>query len=213
MDKKRKHKIDWLNHLVGLFGVVFGVLIAFWLNNWSQDRREQAEIRTALQNVRNELIKNQLKIDTIISKNTIQIKFLDEYLDHIDDNMEIKVSDNDWARLVDKYPLYLSKGSSGIKFNLELFQLSEVAWATTHRTGILSSIDFELAFVLEENYDLQEKVNEFDSGFISDLRSITGNKDSFVKLSRSLGLAIDLAETLRDKSYPQAIKAIDNFLQ
>lgn len=211
MSNKKKKKIDWLNHFVGLVSVVFGVLIAFWLNNWSEERKEQREIKTALQNVRNEISKNQLALDSTITESKLFREFLDQYLNSVDDEMKVVISDAEWEELINKYPLYLKEGTTSIRLSVSLFQLSEVAWTTTHRTGILSSINFELAYQLEETYDLQEKVNEFDNVFIANLRDISGNKDSISKLFRSLSLAIDLATSLMESSYPQSIKAIDSY--
>lgn len=212
MSKRGKSKIDWINHVVGFVSVVFGVVMAFWLNNWSEGRSENQTIRTALQNVRNEIAKNQKNLDSTILENRRQYEFLGEYLGMVNDNMSIASTNAEWHELVEKYPNYLATSSSGVRLNLELFQLSEVAWATTHRTGILTSIDFELVFVLEESYDLQKKVNEFDSNLLSALSSVSKSKESFAKIHQSLALAIDLATVLIEDSYPKAIEVIDNYL-
>jgi hypothetical protein len=213
MSKNHKRKVDWLNHLVGLISVVFGVLIAFWLNSWSMERKEQREIRTALQNVKSEILRNQASLDSTITENKKQRDFLSDYMNYTNDKMESVVDEITWREMARKYPEFATEKSSSVRIDMDLFQLSEVAWATTNRTGILSSIDFELAFTLEETYDLQEKVNEFDADLIADLRAISGNKDSFLKVFRSLSLAIDLANSLKDKSYPKTIQEIDNYLK
>lgn len=212
MGEKRKSKIDLANHTVGFISVLMGVVIAFWLNSWSEDRKEQRTIRLALQNMKTEIKKNQTNLDSVIDKNKRQVEFLNKYLASIDEDMNIVVSQEKWKELVDTYPNQLELASSGISIQLDLYQLSGVAWATTHRTGILSSIDFELAFVLEEAYELQEKVNEFDKVFLIDLKAITNDKHAFERLSRSINLSLDLAEQLKARHYPESIKSIDMYI-
>lgn len=213
MSAEKKKKIEWLNHFVGFVSVVLGVLMAFWLNSWNESRKESASIETALQNIKNEIEKNQSGMDSIIATNKHQRDMLEEYLEYIDEDMNVRVSRERLNPLVEKYAEYLSADGMGVKINLELFQLSEVAWVTTHRTGILAAIDFELAFILESTYDLQEKVNSFDDTIISELRNMSDKKDSFQKIYRALDIEINLATQLKEREYPKALKAINQQLQ
>ncbi|MGE0587255.1 MAG: DUF6090 family protein [Cyclobacteriaceae bacterium] len=213
MSTERKRKIEWLNHFVGFVSVVLGVLMAFWLNSWNESRKESGSIETALQNIRNEIEKNLGGMDSIIVKNKRQRDMLEEYLEYIDEDMNVRVPKEKLSPLLAQYGEYLSTDGMGVRINLDLFQLSEVAWVTTHRTGILAAIDFELAFTLESAYDLQEKVNSFDDTIISELRNISGKKDSFQKIYRALDIEINLATQLKEREYPKALKAINEQLQ
>jgi len=212
MDDGKKKKVEWLNHFVGFVSVVLGVLMAFWLNSWNESRKESGSIETALQNIKNEIEKNLSGMDSIIAKNKRQRDMLEEYLEYIDEDMKVTVSKERFDPLVEKYVGYLSADGTGVKINLELFQLSEVAWVTTHRTGILAAVDFELAFTLESTYDLQEKVNSFDDTIISELRNVSGKKDSFQKIFRALDIEINLATQLKEREYPKALKVINEQL-
>ncbi|MEQ8304232.1 MAG: DUF6090 family protein [Cyclobacteriaceae bacterium] len=206
-------KIDWINHLVGLLGVLFGVLIAFWLNNWNESRKERDSVETALRNVKFEIEKNLGTMDSVLIINKRQRDMLEEYLEHIDEDMNAKLSKKRLNPLVEKYSDYLSADGAGVRINLELFQLSEVAWNTTHRTGILAAIHFELAFTLESAYDLQEKVNSFDNTLISELRTLSGKRESFQRIYRALDIEINLATQLKEREFPKALKAINDQLQ
>lgn len=212
MDDGKKKKVEWLNHFVGFVSVVLGVLMAFWLNSWNESRKESGSIETALKNIKNEIEKNLSGMDSIIAKNKRQRDMLEEYLEYIDEDMKVTVSKERFDPLVEKYVGYLSADGTGVKINLELFQLSEVAWVTTHRTGILAAVDFELAFTLESTYDLQEKVNSFDDTIISELRNVSGKKDSFQKIFRALDIEINLATQLKEREYPKALKVINEQL-
>lgn len=208
-----KKRIDWTNHIVGFVSVVLGVVMAFWLNSWNEQRKETRSVRVALQNIKREILKNQANLDTIVDQNRRHLVFLEELLGSTNNEMEVTVSAEKWQGLVEKYPEELGTGASGVRLNLSLYQLSEVAWATAHRTAVLSSIDFDLAFTLEEVYDLQEKLNEFDQSFIVDLRAISGDKRTFARILQSVTMSIDLAKSLREKEYPKALAAIDQFLE
>lgn len=213
MRDDKKKKIDWLNHFVGFVSVVLGVLMAFWLNSWNESRKESGSIETALRNIKNEIERNQTGMDSILAKNKRQRDMLEEYLEFIDEDMKVKVPKEQLNPLVEKYSDFLSADGMGVKINLDLLQLSEVAWVTTHRTGILAAIDFELAFTLESTYDLQEKVNSFDDTIISELRNVSGKKESFQKIYRALDIEINLATQLKEREYPKALKAINEQLQ
>ena len=213
MRDDKKKKIEWLNHFVGFVSVVLGVLMAFWLNSWNESRKESGSIETALRNIKNEIERNQTGMDSILAKNKRQRDMLEEYLEFIDEDMKVKVPKEQLNPLVEKYSDFLSADGMGVKINLDLLQLSEVAWVTTHRTGILAAIDFELAFTLESTYDLQEKVNSFDDTIISELRNVSGKKEPFQKIYRALDIEINLATQLREREYPKALKAINEQLQ
>lgn len=213
MRDDKKKKIEWLNHFVGFVSVVLGVLMAFWLNSWNESRKESGSIETALRNIKNEIERNQTGMDSILAKNKRQRDMLEEYLEFIDEDMKVKVPKERLNPLVEKYADFLSADGMGVKINLDLLQLSEVAWVTTHRTGILAAIDFELAFTLESTYDLQEKVNSFDDTIISELRNVSGKKESFQKIYRALDIEINLATQLKEREYPKALKAINEQLQ
>ncbi|MEQ8424540.1 MAG: hypothetical protein RIA63_07505, partial [Cyclobacteriaceae bacterium] len=131
----------------------------------------------------------------------------------VDADMKVVVPEEQWVDLVNKYPEYLTEDKSDVHVNLDLFQLSDVAWTAAHRTDAFSSIDFGLAFQLERAYDLQERLNEFDTSLIEDLKGIGGKKESFQRLHRSLGFALGLGDNLKEKNYPQSIDAIDQYLQ
>ncbi|MEQ8362071.1 MAG: DUF6090 family protein [Cyclobacteriaceae bacterium] len=213
MSKKQKNRIDWLNHLFGLVAVVFGVLIAFWLNNWSEENKSEATLRIALENIKSEIGRNSTNLDTIIQSNKTLHSFLSKYLEVVNEEMKVTASDSVWSELVRQYPQYLNEGAKGVKLDLDLFQLSDVAWSTAHRTEAFSSLDYNLAFFLEETYTLQEKLTDFDESLIEDLKAIDNSKASFRRLHRTLGFAIRIGSNLQEKDYFNLKNAIDNYFK
>jgi hypothetical protein len=210
--KAPKVKIEWLNHVLGFAGVVLGVLIAFWLNNWAGNRREQQIAEVALKNIRSEVARNQSAMDTLVQVNARQLDFLNAYLPLVDDNMTFLGSSSQFDSLQAQFPdLLLARGRLDIE--IELLGLPEVAWKTSLNSSILSSIDFNLLYVINESYDLQEKVAGIDNLLISDLRNIgNGRKNDFHSFQRTLGTYMQLSEQLLLEKYPRCLKEIDLFL-
>lgn len=209
MGKKKKRKIDWLNHFIGFLSVVLGVLLAFWLSNVASDRKERQMLSSALINIRNEVIRNGQELDSVIIENTVQAEFLARYLELVDDKMNILVSPEELKAVYDQYPDFMDPSGHGISLRFGLFQLSNVAWTTSQNVGLSSHINFDLAYQLAESYNTQSKLDDFDSTIVDDLKDMGGNKNSFERVLLSARTALSFAHSLRDKDYPACIKAID----
>ncbi len=206
-------KIDWINHLVGLLGVLFGVLIAFWLSNWSNEKRAEATLEVALVNIKSEVSRNDANLDTIFNNNLKLYEFLGKYLKSVDAEMNVTATDQVWKSLQRQYPEYLEDEGSEVRLDLDLFQLSDVAWSAAHRTDAFSSMDYNLAFALEKSYDLQARLSEFDGSLINDLKGINNTRESFLNLYRTLGFALGIATNLREDNYTELIQMIDQYLE
>ncbi|MEQ9592009.1 MAG: hypothetical protein RLN86_05390 [Cyclobacteriaceae bacterium] len=206
-------KIDWINHLVGLLGVLFGVLIAFWLSNWSDEKRAEATLEVALVNIKSEVSRNDANLDTIFNNNLKLYEFLGKYLKSVDAEMNVTATDQVWKSLQRQYPEYLEDEGSEVRLDLDLFQLSDVAWSAAHRTDAFSSMDYNLAFALEKSYDLQARLSEFDGSLINDLKGINNTRESFLNLYRTLGFALGIATNLREDNYTELMQMIDQYLE
>lgn len=208
--KRNKRIIDWENHLLNFFGVVLGVLIAFWLNSWAHDRKERQTAVTALKNIRNELLKNKESVDSTVANHIVLFEFLDAYLPNVTDDMEARGSYRIIDSLVVAYPQYLN-GRSDIEVPARIYQLSDVAWQTAVDAGIVSNLDFDLAYQLNQVYDLQEKLNSIDETIIENLNGITGRKETFENLKGTTKISQSIARNLQDSSfYYSSIQAIDD---
>lgn len=216
MAKKKGSKlsagIDWLNHIFGLLSVVLGVLIAFWLNSWAQGKKEQRAVIVALQNIRNELEKNSERLDSTLYFHVELHQFLDQYLQHVNDDLKPVGSLKKIDSLMKVYPQYL-KERSNILIETKIYQLSDVAWKTAINSGVMSSLDFELAYKLNYVYDLQEKIKSIDETILADLRGLVGRKEAFDNVRRSMVMSQALAGNLKSSnSYATSIQAIDQLI-
>ena len=52
------NKIDWLNHTIAFLSALLGILIAFQLDDYQEDRREQEELQIALNSIKEEIEAN-----------------------------------------------------------------------------------------------------------------------------------------------------------
>ncbi len=216
MAKKKGAKsaagIDWFNHLLGFLSVVLGVLIAFWLNSWAQGKKEQRAVIVALQNIRNELVKNSERVDSTLYYHAELYQFLDQYLQHMSDDMEPVGSLKKIDSLMKVYPQYL-KERSHVVIKTPVYRLSDVAWKTAINAGVVSSLDFELAYKLNDVYDRQEEIRSIDETILADMRGIMGRKEAFDNMRRSMIISQELAGILKKtNSYAASIEAIDELI-
>ena len=59
-------RINWLDHLVGVFVVIFGVTIAFYLNNWSENRKLEKQEQDVLESLLIDLNEDSVNLITAI---------------------------------------------------------------------------------------------------------------------------------------------------
>jgi hypothetical protein len=205
-------KIEWLNHLLGFLGVILGVLIAFWLNNWAQNRKELQVARVALSNIQNELERNRESLDSVILENETQLAFFEAYLVKTADDMKFLGKPGYFDSVQAIYP-HLLKGENDVTVSVSLYELPDVAWRTTLNSTTLSAIDFELVYHLNEAYSLQQKLSQMDKQLIDGLINIKlDQKKAMSNIQETLGTSLQLAKKLRDRNYPECLTEIEAFM-
>ena len=58
-------RINWKGYLLEFFTVVMGILLAFGLNNWNENRKERVNAQQYLQGIKQEI---QLNLEEITEK-------------------------------------------------------------------------------------------------------------------------------------------------
>ena len=82
-----QYKIDWPNHIIGFFSALFGILIAFELEEW-RDKKNQIEIaRIAFENLKKEVQINQNSLHENVANNIRHINTLQELLSKMDNQL------------------------------------------------------------------------------------------------------------------------------
>ena len=204
----RTSRIDWLNQLVAFLGVLLGVLFAFGLTDWNDQRKERLRVVTALENLRAEILRNQEKIDSTSSQNQLQLSFMQTYLPLLDDEMEPVVGRDSIASTIAEFPRHLHP-DDGLSMNFNLYQLSDISVETMTRTGLFGALDYELAFLLQQAYQIQDKLGQMDEDLIRQMRSIDQNKESIRPILRTAQISIMFAQALQTDIYQQCLEAMD----
>lgn len=71
-------KIDWPNHLVGFFSALFGILIAFELDEWKESRKEEKIAANAFIRLQQEIVINRNMLHEMVNTNLSLISMLNQ---------------------------------------------------------------------------------------------------------------------------------------
>ena len=106
-----RKKIDWLNHTLEFLVVLIGILIAFQLNQCSENKDKAELIKSHLSEIEAECNENELRINNSIIQTGEQIKNCDSLLELIKDgNNPIEIR-NQSTKLLDLRNVDLAKSS------------------------------------------------------------------------------------------------------
>ena len=64
-----RKKFDWKNHIIELLVVFIGITLAFMLNNWRENEKNNQIENQYLESFHEEIIYSSTKLDTIIKTN------------------------------------------------------------------------------------------------------------------------------------------------
>ena len=201
-----------MNHLMGFLSVVLGVLLAFWLNDWNEDKKEQEQINIALINLKSELKLNLENSKVSLKENENQFNYMQAISSIVDDDFELTV---DESVLDSIYMFYWnepkSKGHVRLA-DLELMGLSEVAYKTFLATRLINSIEFDLAINIQETYLLQTKISKLDDEIIDEVKGLGNDKSKLLRLMSTVRISNQLVRGLINDYYPKSIEKIDEYL-
>jgi FtsZ-binding cell division protein ZapB len=82
-----KYQIDWPNHIIGFFSALFGILIAFELDEWREERNQIEIARVAFENLKKEIQINQNSLHENISNNVNYIDALQSLTGKMDNQL------------------------------------------------------------------------------------------------------------------------------
>lgn len=161
-------KIDWPNHIIGFFSALFGILIAFELDEWRQTRSEQQIALNAFTNLKNEVDLNKNILHENVQENLKTLHSLQSLLPRIEHNLSfsgskreadslnkqfgriifIDVSDSLHSPHTARWPVHFGVGSITVP------SLQASAWESAKATGALNFLSYEkvasLSFVYND---------------------------------------------------------------
>lgn len=132
-----KPKINWLNHIIELIVVFIGITLAFMLNSWREDAKNNQLENQYLNSFYDEIKYSNARLDTIIQINKTKIEYLNK-------SIELLKSDNlpeDSTLIVISHMVQIS-----------LFIPKTITYESIKNSGNLNII---------ENYEIRSKIIGF----------------------------------------------------
>ena len=163
-------------------GTMIGVLAAFFLNDWNENR--------SLKNYRNQIfdkITEEIKSNhKIIERNQEQLKVIYEAYSLLEfKGVSVRMKPEKMDSIRNMYPTFLTVIDSlpfkdslydyTVKIDVDIptiNQLSNFAWTASKTSEVYSQVDFECLYWFESTYTLQDKLN---GEFIEVFQVITGS--------------------------------------
>lgn len=213
-----KYQIDWPNHIIGFFSALFGILIAFELDEWREERNQIEIARVAFENLKKEVQINQNSLHENISNNVNYIDALQSLFDKMDnqlrfvgvraeaDSINLNFSQvvfiewNDSVKRKAELPLV----HIGMH-NIATPTLQSSAWESAKATGALNLMDYEKVLSLSSLYNPQRILEE-----LSEVRNLLRNADD-VSSKRELSFLLEEMEKAH-RSIESELESFDQFV-
>ena len=173
--------------------VVIGILIALQINNWNSSLKSKKKVEISINHIKEEIESNVKELRAAGKINQSVLEAYSNYVKIYDGKTnEIIASPDHLASLQNIYPGFFRTSDSiklktdlyhysGITFiNLELAELSQIAWETTRTANISNEFEYSCLYELESIYNLQRRVQSkidkaadaLQNGEIKELMSI-----------------------------------------
>lgn len=198
----KRLKIDWPNHIIGFFSALFGILIAFELEEWRQHRNNQAEASEAFIKLKEEISINKTTLhETVATNQRILTTIAKELLPHLSDNLTFKGSPalakeiNVKCQGIAQIELSDSTSQHVIApvniFMNSLLQPSLVysAWESAKATGVINHIEYDKVLTISYVYNAPKITEE-----LKDLSLLLRQADEATNKSSLRKLLIELKQ-------------------
>ncbi len=163
-------KLNW-KYVIGEVLLIFiGINLAIWFNNWNTTRTRDADKEIALQKIEEEVSNNLQELLNAREANYSVKEAIDAYKQMQLSGVGTVATPEEIAQFVEKYPQFFKVQDSSLHegdkyvydgdtfINLELVELTEIAWETSKTTGITGAFGYECLYLLEGMYNVQKLV-------------------------------------------------------
>src|SRR6478736_912629 len=192
--------INWPDHLVGFFSALFGILIAFQLEEWRDQREREQLVQLALQNLKSEIDINKNYYEETTRFNETFLQFLTESSSNISEELTFRGSSTAADSLNKFFPAHFSIGQPlvassktlpiKITLNISVHHPLTAAWESAKATGALNFMNFEQVHLLSLIYHQEKLLNEIDN-----LNSLIKNSGRIKSKSQLFSLVDELRES------------------
>jgi hypothetical protein len=197
-------KIDWPDHLVGFFSALFGILIAFELDEWKETRKDEKIAAAAFVRMQQEIDINRNMLHEMVNTNLQMIDALQtQVLDKVDDRLLFMGSAEQAQALNNSTPLSLiafvhipegpHKPHDGAELHVIFSGLIQPiihtsAWESARTIGALNNMSYEKVLSLSSLYNPTRLLDE-----MSEVRALLRNADD-IKSKAGLERLLDELE-------------------
>jgi hypothetical protein len=184
MKRKRKNRIDWPNHLIGFFSALFGILVAFELDEWREQNNQRELTSIALERMITEIEFNQNMLHTNVEENALRIQILHALTDKLDDQLlftgtryEADSINRYYAHFILLDTVNYNAQRKGYPAHMDFSHLTMLtqhtsAWESAKATGVLNFMGYEKVLMLSSVYNYSSILEE-----LSLIRNMTKQAD------------------------------------
>ncbi|WP_431129084.1 hypothetical protein [Flagellimonas flava] len=215
MPFKLKH-INW-KYIFGEILLLFvGINLAIWFNDWNASKSIQKDKEVALVKIKEEIEANREELVANSAENQKIPAFFAE-MDSLQGNNDLLVTSVEVMQgFVGRYPQFFQEIDSsrvedglyqyevGALVNLEISDLSSIAWEIAKSTGIFHEFGYECLYELQSLYNTQDLVKIELNNATTALRN--GSMKELVRVLNVMGQLEDQLEG----QYEEMIQSIDN---
>jgi len=203
MKRKRKNRIDWPNHLIGFFSALFGILIAFELDEWREQKNQRELTTIALERMISEIEFNQNMLHTNVEENATRIRVLHQLTDKLNDQLLFTGTRHEADSINRYYSHYIlidtvhyNVQQKGFPAHMDFSRLSMLmqhtsAWESAKATGVLNFMGYEKVLVLSSIYNYSSILEE-----LSLIRNMTKQADDISNKTDLENYLIEVNESL-----------------
>ena len=170
-----KYNIDWPNHLIGFFSALFGILIAFELDEWRERHNQQELADIAFSRMLTEIEFNQNILHANVNENLNRIQVLDNLTSKLNDQLLFIGEAHEADSLNQLYSDYIhidtdlsETDRAGKPTYIGVSSLSMIpqhtsAWESAKATGALNFLGYERVIALSSVYNYSSIVEELEA--------------------------------------------------
>ncbi len=170
---KSKHRFNW-KYIFGEILLIFlGINLAIWFNNWNTTQQNQKTRQIVIEKIKDEISSNITEL-TVSYENTVLVReALNTFMPLFQGkSSKLEVPQEEMKNIRARFPgfytvsdsTFLDNGKTlytgGLSIQLELVELTDIAWETTKSLEVLNEFGYECLYELESMYSLQSRVQK-----------------------------------------------------
>lgn len=218
--RRFRNKVDKLNlkYVFREIVLIFiGISLAIWFNNWNTSIQSNQNKEIVIKRVKQEI---QSNLEELIEAREVNRHIIESYSEYVtfygDTSNEVITTPTQMNILQKRYPSFFKlidsieigdnkyKYKGGTFINLELVELTEIAWKTAQSLSIANEFSYDCLYELESMYNLQTKVkNGFDK-----IANALGDNEDIKQIIRLLEIVNQL-EVQLEQDYRKILEEIE----